>query len=158
MDALNDFIQTTREGRELKRALAVKMRLSGYSRAEAAAVLGVSESFIDKWRGNYAREGVACFSLQHHGSTGYLSPTDKAEVLNWIQRQPTWTVRAVEQHVRATYGIRYKSLQSYYALLDAAHMSWKKSQDRQPKADPQKVAAKRETIKKKRTRKRRRLS
>jgi putative transposase len=158
MDALNDFIQTTREGRELKRALAVKMRLGGYSRAEAAAVLGVSKSFVDKWRGKYAREGTACLSLKHQGSMGYLSPQDKADVLRWIQRQTTWNVRAVEQYVSETYGIRYKSLQSYYALLDAAHMSWKKSQDRQPKADPKKVAAKRKVIKKKRSWKRRPLS
>jgi len=148
MNALNTCIQRTRDGRELKRAVAVKMRRAGYFRADAATVLGVSESFIDKWRGAYARAGVACLAVKYRGSTGYLSAQEKAEVVSWIQRQTTWDVRAVQAHIAATYGVRYKSLQSYYALLDAAHMSWKKSQDRQPKADPQKVAATRAVIKK----------
>jgi putative transposase len=120
--------------------------------------LGVSQAFISKWRSRYKQTGVTGLRLGYQGSQGYLSSQAKAEVLNWIQRQTTWNVRAVAQHVQTTYGIRYKSLQSYYALLDAARMSWKKSQDRQPKADPQKVTTKREAIKKKRTRKHRRLS
>lgn len=112
METLHEFIQTRRDSRELKRALAVNMRLNGYSRSETASVLGVSESFVDKWRQIYARDGVAGLFLHYQGSTGYLSPTDKAAVLAWIQRQATWDVRAVHQHVAETYGIQYKSRQS----------------------------------------------
>jgi putative transposase len=158
MKELEEFIQTTKDSRELKRALAVKMTLAKRPWAVVMEDLGVSHAFISKWRSRYKHARVQGLRRGYQGSQGYLSPPDKAEVLSWIQRQTTWSVRAVAQHVQATYGISYKSLQSYYALLDAARMSWKKSQDRQPKAAPQKVAAKRDVIKKTHTRKRQRLS
>jgi putative transposase len=148
MDALHEFIRTTRDGRELKRALAVKMRLEGYSRPETAAVLGVSKPFVDKWRRHYRREGVAGLSLKYQGSRGYLTPAQHAETLAWIQAQAQWSVAALHAHVLATYGVQYKSRQSYYALLNEAHISWKKTQARHPKRDPEAVAETRTRIKK----------
>jgi transposase len=81
---------------------------------------------------------------------GYLPPTSKAQVIAWIQQQEQWSVTAVRLHLLHTYGVRYKSRQSYYALLSEARISWKKTQDTHPKADPEAVAETREQIKKKR--------
>ncbi len=158
MDNLQAFIQTTQDSRALKRALAVQNTLAGRPWADVAMELGVKRSFIGTWRWRYKREGLSCLSVGHHGSTGYLTSTDKAAVIAWIHRQETWNLRALHQHIAQTYGIRYTSPQSYYALLKAARISWKKFQHRHPDADPEQVAAKREEIKKKRSWKRPLLS
>ena len=111
MSELEAFIQTTTDSRELKRALAVKMTLAKRPWVVVMEDLGVSQAFISKWRSRYKQTGVTGLRLGYRGSKGYLSSQDKAEVLSWIQRQRTWTVCAVEQHVHESHGIRYKSLQ-----------------------------------------------
>jgi len=150
MNELQEFIKTAQDTRELKRALAVQNTVAGRPWAEVASELGVKESFIGTWRWRYKRDGIACLSVGHRGSQSYLNATDKAAVMTWIKQQESWDIRTLYHHVEATYGVRYKSPQSYYALLKAARLSWKKSQDRHPDADPQKVTAKRDEIKKKR--------
>ena len=150
MDALQEFVRTTRDSRELKRALAVKTTLAGRPWLEVAEELGVCRSFIGKWRKRYAQAGVAGLRLGYQGSVGYLTPASKAQVIAWIQQQNQWSVTAVCLHLSHTYGVRYKSRQSYYALLTEARISWKKTQDTHPKADPEAVAETREQIKKKR--------
>ena len=154
MNDLQEFIQTTQDSRELKRALAVQNTLAGRPWAEVAAELGVKKSFINTWRWRYKREGLSCLSVGYQGATGYLNVTEKAVVIGWIQRQKSWNIRTLYHHIEDRYGVRYKSQQSYYALLKEARISWKKSQDRHPDADPEKVTAKRDEIKKKRLRKR----
>lgn len=153
MNELQQFIQTTQDSRELKRALAVQNTLAGRSWTDVAGELGGKESFIGTWRWRYKREGIACLQLGHKGSTGYLTATDKAAAIKWIKTQESWNLRDVQRHLDQTYGVRYKSPQSYYALLKSARISWKKSQHRHPKADPDKVSAKRELITKKRSKK-----
>lgn len=147
MNDLQEFIQTTHDGRELKRALAVQNTLAGRPWAEAAAELGVTRSFIGIWRWRYKHKGIACLSVGYKGSKSYLNVAEKKEVITWIMQQEAWDIHALYQHIATTYGVRYKSQQSYYALLKAARISWKKSQDRHPKADPKKVTAKRTVIK-----------
>ncbi len=150
MDELQEFIRTTTDVRELKRALAVRNTLSGRSRAEVAAELGSSVAFVDKWRGIYKRQGVEGLRLGYKGSAGYLTPQQHDELRDWIQAQTTWDIPTLQAHVAAHYGVQYKSLKSYYALMDEAGMSWKKSQDDHPDADPVEVEQTRDQIKKKR--------
>ncbi len=147
MNDLQEFIQTTQDHRELKRALAVQNTLAGRPWADVATELGVKRSFLGTWRRRYKREGIACLHVGYHGSKGSLNPAEKKAVLAWIKEQDAWAIRPLYDHIATTYGVRYKSQQSYYALLKAARVSWKKSQDRQPKADPKKVTAKRHEIK-----------
>lgn len=47
---LNDFINQTKEAKEIKRALAVKMILEGKSYHEVKELLQVSHSFISMWK------------------------------------------------------------------------------------------------------------
>lgn len=148
MDDLETFIQTTKESRELKRALAVKMTLAKRPWAVVMEDLGVSHAFISKWRSRYKQTGVAGLRLGYRGSTGYLSAVRKAQVLTWIQGQERWSVTALRLHLLQRYGVRYKSRQSYYALLAEARITRKKTQARHPQANPERVAETRAQIKK----------
>jgi transposase len=143
MDAIQEFIHTDLDGRELKRALAVQNTLAGRPWAEVADELGVKESFISKWRVRYKHGGVEALRLGYTGSTGYLQSQEKQAVIDWIKGQKTWDVQHLQDHIETTYGVQYKSRQSYYTLLHEAGMSWKKLQDRHPKGDPDDIAAKR---------------
>ncbi len=51
-------------------------------------------------------------------------------------------------YIRETYGIEFKSKQSYYELMSNAGMSWKKTEKVNPKKDEEKVALKKEELKK----------
>ena len=150
MEDLQVFISTTRDAREVKRALAVQNTLAGRPRAEVAAELGYTVAFVDKWRWRYAREGVDGLRIGYTGSKGYLTGSQKQAVVTWLQTQRTWDVRTLQSHVEGTYGIRYKSPKSYYALMNEARMSWKKTQGEQPAADAEQVEAIRQVIQKKR--------
>lgn len=155
---LQHFIHTTRETRELKRALAVQNTLEGRPWAVVAKELGVGRDFVGKWRRRYREQGVNGLRLGYKGSRGYLSPAARQQLLTWLQQQTSWTVRALQQELAQTYGVRYRSTQSYYALFAAARLSWKKTQKQNPQADPEQVQARRDAIQKKLRRRSRRLS
>lgn len=149
MEDLQHLIRTTRDAREVKRALAVQNTREGRSRATVAKELGYTVAWGDKWRWRYRKYGIEGLKVGYKGSTGYLTPSQRTAVTRWLQGQERWDIQSLAQHIDATYGVRYKTRRSYYMLLDEARMSWKKSQDEDPKADPQKVSETRTTIKKK---------
>ena len=154
MNELNTFIRTARDSRELKRALAVKNTLAGRPWKKVAEELGVCESFLGKWRQIYARQGVNGLKLGHKGSSGYLTPEAKADVKQFLQKPEHRNMLSLRAYIAHHCGVEYKSLQSYYTLLHEAGQSWKKSQKRNPRADPEKVMKVRGNIKKKRRGKR----
>lgn len=149
MHDLEQLIDTTTNSQELKRALAVKNTLVGRSWYEVSRELGVQRAFISKWRSRYKKLGAASLRMGYTGSQGYLSPGERQRVMAWIQAQACWQVAAVQREVEATYGVRYRSKQSYYALLKEARISWKKTQKRNPQSDPEQILAKRTEIQKK---------
>ena len=53
---LEELIKTSKEPRELKRALAVKMIMSGLKVKEIEGILQVSDSFISKWKLIYEKQ------------------------------------------------------------------------------------------------------
>lgn len=152
MSDVEMFIQTTRESRELKRALAVKNTLAGRPWQKVMEELRVSWSFIGKWRKRYAEQGVDGLKLGYKGSSGYLTSAEKAEVIQWLQMPQRWHVGSLRAYLQQQYGVEYHSKQSYYDLLHEAKLSWKKTQKRNPKADPEKVNATRDTLQQKTTR------
>lgn len=149
MEDLRQLIQTSCDVREVKRALAVQNTMEGRTRAAVAKELGYTVAWVDKWRGYYRKDGIDGLKVGYKGSSGYLTSAQRKTVREWLQKQKQWDIRTLAQHLDVTYGVRYKRPRSYYLLLDDARMSWKKSQDEQPKADPQKVSKARTTIKKK---------
>ena len=150
MEELKTFIHTTRDSRELKRALAVQNTLEGRPWKGVAQELGVGRAFIGKWRQRYERHGVDGLQLGYRPWAGYWDEMKQQAIVTWIQEQAHWDIRRIAQEVERRYGVIYKSKQSYYALLNRAKMSWKKTQKRNPSADPGQVTAKRDEIQKKR--------
>lgn len=145
MHDLDDFLA---DCQECQRAFAVKLDLLGYSSAWIENLLGVSGSFIRKWRTQYARYGVQRFYLQYQGSRGYLSPEERAEVIRFLNTQEYYSVDALRAYVEEQYDVIFKSKQSYYDLLHEAHISWKKTEKSNPARDEANVIAKREALKK----------
>jgi putative transposase len=110
--------------------------------------LDVSPSFIEKWRAFYNREGASCFAVHYKGSEGYLTSEQKENIIQFINSKQTCQLEALISYLKNTFGIEYKSKQSYYDLLGIAGMSWKKTEKSNPKKDEEKVALKKEEIKK----------
>ncbi len=142
MDELTQFIQSNPDPRELKRALAVQMVLQGYTYYEIRDVLKVSVGFITKWKQSYQQQRIAGLYLRHQGSRGQLKPQQRQAVLAWLKQKNDWNLGELQQHLEAQYNVVFESKQSYYTLFGEAGISWKKTQKRNPKADPKAVEKK----------------
>ena len=136
MDELSQFIQDNPDPRELKRALAVQMVLQDYRHREIQSVLQVSSGFISKWIQAFDKQGVEGLRLQHKGSTGYLDAQQRQAVLEWLKQKNYWDLQELQIYLENSYGVVFRSLQSYYELFHQAGISWKKTQKRNPKEDP----------------------
>jgi putative transposase len=142
MDELTEFIQSNPDPRELKRALAVQMVLQGYTYFAIRDVLQVSIGFISKWKQVFHEHGVTRLALQHQGSVGYLDSQQRQTVIAWLKQKHYWNLSELQQHIKNTYEVEFASNQSYYDLFAEAGISWKKTQKRNPKADPEIVEKK----------------
>lgn len=145
---LEGFIQSNPDSRELKRALAVKMEQRGYSHQQISEVLGVSLGFVSKWKQRFQADGLAGLRLAYHGFTPYLDEAQTQQVIGWLTECAHPSTPELMAYIREQFGVTFQSRQSYYTLLHDAKISWKKSQPKNPKADPQQVAQKRVEVKK----------
>jgi putative transposase len=136
LEDLTAFIHSNPDARELKRAVAVQMFLKGYKHREIGESLGVSSGFISKWTGRYEQSGVSGLRLGYPGSVGYLNLAQRQEVIAWLKRKNYWNLTELQQHIEQEYELVFGSKQSYYTLFEEAGISWKKTQKRHPKADP----------------------
>lgn len=146
--SLAEFIASNPDARELKRALAVQMTLLGFKQRMIQAVLGVQSGFISTWKKRYLSEGVECLRLGYQGSQPYLSTDQRVQIDRWLATQSQPSVGALASYIQTQFGVVFRSSQSYYDLLSQARYSWKKTQARSPKADPQQGIDQREEIKK----------
>ena len=142
MSSLEDCINSNPPARELKRALAVQMSQRGHSYREIRDVLKVSVGFVSNCNLRYAQAGVESLKLNYWGTKGYLNTQQKQELFAWLAQQDTWALDELIQHLIDTYDVSYKSLQSYYALMQAAGYSWKKHESAHPDKDEEQVALK----------------
>lgn len=136
-DDLSQFLRETQDARTYKRALAVQLALQNRSYAEIAALLQVSTPFISKWKRSYREQGVTGLQIGHYGSVRYLAPAEREQVITWLKAQAPWDIPTLRTYLATHFDVVYKSLQSYYALLQAAGLSWKKTQAQNPKKTPQ---------------------
>ncbi len=143
---LNQFIRSNPEGRELKRAMAVKMALSGIPYAKITKIVGMHKTCITTWKQKFEASGIEGIKLGYQGAKSYLTPEQKLEVLTWLQTKDYWNIDELFSHLDEHYQVIYKSKQSYYQLLSEARISWKKSQKSNPNHDPELVKKKREEI------------
>ena len=146
--SLTEFIARNPDARELKRALAVHMTQLGFKQRTIQAILGVQSSFISTWKKRYQTEGLNGLRLGYKGSPPYLSADQRSQINAWLASQSQPSVAELAAYIQTQFGVVFQSSQSYYTLLSQARYSWKKTQARQPKADPQQAVAKREAIKK----------
>jgi len=132
-ELLGAFLRSTRDAREYKRALAVQIAAQGYPYEAIGQLLQVSEPFVSTWKRVYAEQGVVGLRLGYQGSTGQLTETERAEVLAWIEQQEHCDLARLQAYLGETYAVTYQSTQSYYDLLHAAGLRWKKVQSSNPK-------------------------
>ena len=123
---LEEFIDNNPDPRELKRALAVKMRGSGYTHRKIPEILNVVSSFISKWEQRYIEQGVEGLKLGYSGRESYLSSQERKEVIQWLKQKGEWNKDELIEHLQKQYQVSYSSLQSYYELFSDAGISWHK--------------------------------
>jgi len=84
IDELKTFLRTERDGRQVKKAVAVKLisrlRLRGDYQH-----FGCLDGGLSKWNQAYEREDLPGFRPQHKGRQSYLTPKAKESVLKWLQ-------------------------------------------------------------------------
>jgi transposase len=124
---LKDFIKSRRDSREVTRALAVKLALEGYTYRSIVEALGISYSFVSKWKKAFQKSGIDGLKLAHKGSKSYLSQAEKNEIASWLSQQKSWKVSDLECYLAEQYNIVFKSKQSYYQLLKEARIEEQKS-------------------------------
>ncbi len=148
MNSLDQIIDDSNEAREIKRALAVKMRQNGIAPAQIAVCLNVSEQFVSKWKVRFEQFGAAALRLAYTGSRSFLSNEQRQAALCWIGEQETLSIEELAGYLETHYQVQYESRQSLYELLEAAGMSWHKTEKRNPKHNPEQVVERREELKK----------
>lgn len=146
LEELSAFIESNPEPRELKRAVAVKMVLSGIEPIKIGLILGVSKAFISKWKNRFIFEGVEGLKLGYQGAKPFLKPQERENVIEWLKLKDYWLLEELHDYILEKYDVRFKSLKSYYTLFKDAGISWKKSQKLNPKKNPDEVKKRRQEI------------
>ena len=136
---LEDFIKSDIDARELKRAIAVRMALSGNIYHEISKILGVSKFFVGYWKKQFKTKGIAGIKLGHKGPKGYLTARHNTEVIEWLKNKEYWNLDERVTYLEREFGVTYKSKQSYYELFGRAKISGKKTQKNHPKFDKELV-------------------
>jgi putative transposase len=145
---LEDIINSS-EGREIKRAIAVKMTIQGFKTKDICDLLEVSDSFVSKWKTIYENEGADGLKLHYRGSAGFLTEQQRDTILFYLKDKTHYSVEALRDLIEHWYGVVYQSKQSYYDLLKDAGLSWHQTEAVNPKRKETEVLLKREEIKKK---------
>ncbi|MEG4005598.1 winged helix-turn-helix domain-containing protein [Microcoleus sp. Pol11C1] len=141
-DCLESFIKSDIDARELKRAIAVRMALSGNTYHEVGKILGVSNFFIGYWKKQFKTKSLAGIKLGDKGSKGYLTALQNTEVIKCLKNKKSWNLDELVTYLEQEFGVIYKSKQSYYELFDRAKISWKRTQKTHPKFDKELVKKK----------------
>jgi putative transposase len=85
IEELDDFLKKTKDGREVKRILAVKLAIEGKCHKEIEKLLKVSSSFISKWKNVVIFQGVESLKMQYKGGKSYLNKVEKQKVMEWLR-------------------------------------------------------------------------
>lgn len=117
MLTLEEIIANSKDTREVKRALAVKMIIQGVSVKDIEDILQVSDSFISFCPLIYAEEGSEGLLLKYHGKKSDLDEESRKEVILFLETKKTFSVEELRDHLEEQYQVVYKSKQSYYDLL-----------------------------------------
>jgi putative transposase len=149
METVDDLINDATDPRETKRAIAVKMLLTGLSPQSIAQVLNVSEQYVSNWKRKYEKEGTTGLRLAYHGKASFLSQEQGLAVVAWIKTHSTLTIERLRDYLESDYGVVNESKQSYYDLLAGGGMSYHGTSAANPAYAEEQVMEKRAVIKKK---------
>ena len=116
---LDEWIKSNPDPRELKRALAVKLALSGWANRAIASLLNTSNSFISKWKKQFNKLGIEGLRLGYKGAKSYLTTTGRAAVVTWLQQQKYWDLSELECYLIEQFDVVFQSHKSYYDLLQS---------------------------------------
>jgi putative transposase len=105
------------------------------------------KSSIAIWKPRFLTSGLEGIKLGYQGGKSYLTAEQRDEIINWLSQKTYWDFDELVNYLAAEYEVIYQSRQSYYELLAAAGISWKKSQKINPNFNPELVEKKREEIK-----------
>lgn len=147
MLSLEDIINGA-EGREIKRALAVKMVIFGFKVKDICSVLEVSDSFVSKWKVVYENKGAEGLRLHYKGGPKFLTDAQQKEIFSYLKDKPCYSLEELMDLLKRRYGIVYRSKQSYYDLLKEAGLSWHRTRVASQNKEAGIVPLKREKIKK----------
>ena len=143
---LKDFVKSNPEPRELRRAIAVKLALEGYTYRGIQKILEVSVGFISKWNKAFKFGGLEALKSRHQGARGYLNRSEKQEVIEWLIEQKAWDISELEIYLIERYDVVFKSRQSYYQLLKEARITWQKGEQINPRQDEELISKKNREI------------
>ncbi len=143
---LEEIIANSKDTREVKRALAVKMIVQGFEGYQIEGILQVSSSFISKWKLIYEAEGAEGLLLKYIGKKSYLDEDSRQEVISFLKQKKTFSVEDLRDYLEEKYQVIYKSKQSYYKLLKEGGLSWKRTEKVNPKRNDVVVEQKRQEI------------
>lgn len=144
---LQAFLNEHRDSREYRRGLAVKWALQGYPYATICDLLDVTPGFVSQAKTAYELAGTDGLHLKYRGGVPYLTADERQAVITWLKGQQTWSLEHVRVYIETTYGVVYQSAQSYYEILAAAGITYKRAQAANPKRDPDQVTAKKKPSK-----------
>ncbi len=80
------------EGREIKRAIAVKMILLGFKTKDICDLLEVSDAFVSKWKIIYENEGAGGLRLHYKGGPKFLTDAQRREICFHLRDKPHYSV------------------------------------------------------------------
>ena len=124
---LDEWIKSNPDPRELKRALAVKLALSGWAIRAIASLLNTSNSFISKWKKQFEELGIEGLKLGYKGAKSYLKATEREAVITWLQQQRYWDLSELECYLIEQFDVVFQSHKSYYDLLQSCTSKLAKS-------------------------------
>ena len=104
MNAFTEFLHTTTDGRERKRALAVTMTLAGAAWGDVRDDLRVRHALLRKGRSHDQPEGIARLRMGYQGSVGDLTAEQKAQSRAWLRRHTPWSVTTLPHEMRRSSG------------------------------------------------------
>ena len=146
MTSLDEIITESKDVREVKRAVSVKMLQQGIPAAKISMILNVSLQYISQWKTVYASKGAASLSMAYKGSQGYLTKAQHREVLQGIAQHTTLQREELIAHIAEAYHVLYQSKPSYYRLLEDGGRSSHRSEAMHPRHNTDKVLTRREEI------------
>jgi transposase len=130
----------TREALELRRLQAVRLYGSGVDIAVVQQVSMASRRTIQRWVDSYEARGLEGLKAGWKGGNHRsLSEAQRTALTHQLQNQPPnaglatgeetpddkfWTVATVRELVEQQYGVRYRSVRSYHALLHESGLSY----------------------------------